>query len=127
MALITATFGLAFIVLGISGYLVVDRASWTALIPAMYGGVLLGLALLTGRSRTQRFALLTTRVVAVGGFLSVARMGAAALEALVAESVTDRIAVMTIHFRIAMTLLALAFALIVVASVLMPRGEKAPG
>ena len=69
MTLLTRGLGLALIVVGIAGYLGTDRASVTALIPALLGLIIGGLGLAAGRPAQHRTAIHAALVVALLGVL----------------------------------------------------------
>ncbi len=69
MASTTIGFAAALIVLGLGGYFASGRASITALIPALFGFVLLILGLLARDERRRKHAMHGAAVVGLLGFL----------------------------------------------------------
>lgn len=69
MTAVTRTVGAALIAIGVIAYVVSDAASWTALLPAMLGLVVLVLGLAAGREPLHRHAIHAALVVALLGLL----------------------------------------------------------
>ena len=75
MTATTRLFGLALIVLGVAGYLLTGRTSVTALIPAIFGAVLLVLALVARSEAARKHAM--HAAVAIGLIGALASLGRA--------------------------------------------------
>lgn len=69
---ITLFGGLVLVVLGIDAYLITEVPSFTALLPLLFGNVLLLLGLASYNQRVRVPALYSTSLVALIGFVSVA-------------------------------------------------------
>jgi hypothetical protein len=67
MATTSMVFGGLLVLLGVSGYVLTDRVSVTALIPAVFGVVLLGLGALGNVPARRKLAMHIAMVVAVLG------------------------------------------------------------
>ena len=76
----TRLFGLILIVLGIASYVLTDRTSVTALIPALFGAVLVSCALVARNEAARKHAMHAAVAVGlVGALASLARGIPAAL------------------------------------------------
>ena len=73
MANVAMSFGVVLIVLGIAGYFGSGMISWTALIPAAFGLVLLGLGVIARDPRKSKHAMHVAAMIGVLGFLGSAR------------------------------------------------------
>lgn len=73
MAGTTVATGIALIVLGLGGYLLTGASSLTALIPAVFGLLLVGAGLVARRERLRMHAMHAAVVVALLGFLGSVR------------------------------------------------------
>ena len=89
MANTTIGFAIALIVLGLAGYFGTGAASPTALIPALFGVLLLLLGLLARNPARRKLAMHIAVVVALLGLLGSMR-GVLRLPALVAGEPVDR-------------------------------------
>lgn len=69
-AKVTIVYGVLLILLGVIGYVVTDRVSVTALIPAFFGVVLLVLGVLAGRGVARKHLLHIGAVLGFVGFLA---------------------------------------------------------
>src|SRR5688572_22398344 len=69
MASTTILFGLALTVLGFAGYLLTGTSSFTALIPAAFGLLLLVLGFLARSEAARKHAMHAAAAVALVGFL----------------------------------------------------------
>jgi uncharacterized membrane protein len=86
---LTRSLGLALIVVGVVAYLVTDRASVTALIPAVLGVIIGVLGVLAGRAALRRHAIHAALLVALLGALGTL-MNVAQLPALLAGDSVER-------------------------------------
>ena len=75
MTATTRLFGIILIVLGIASYVLTDRASLTALIPAIFGAVLVVCALIARNESARKHAM--HAAVAVGLLGALAALGRA--------------------------------------------------
>ena len=66
----TRLFGLLLIVLGIASYVVTERTSVTALIPALFGAVLVVLALVARNENARKHAMHAAVAVALIGAIA---------------------------------------------------------
>jgi hypothetical protein len=89
MPKITILFGVILIVLGVVGYVATGGVSVTALIPAFFGVVLVGLGVLAQNERYRKHAMHFAVMLGLLGFLGTAR-GLMALPRLVSEGGVDR-------------------------------------
>ena len=71
----TRLFGLLLIVLGIASFMLTGRTSWTALIPAIFGAVLVVCALIARNEAARKHAM--HAAVAVGLIGALASLGRA--------------------------------------------------
>jgi hypothetical protein len=69
MAMTTIFFGLALTLLGFAGYVLTGTSSFTALIPAAFGILLLVLGFLARSDAARRHAMHAAAAVALVGFL----------------------------------------------------------
>jgi hypothetical protein len=65
---VTIGFGVALVVLGVAAYLMTGLRSWTALIPAIAGGLLLACGLVARDPRYRKAAMHAAVVLALLGF-----------------------------------------------------------
>jgi hypothetical protein len=82
-------FGILLIVLGVVGYAATSGVSVTALIPAFFGIVLVGLGLLARNERYRKHAMHVAIVVGLLGLLGTAR-GLIALPRVMSQADADR-------------------------------------
>jgi hypothetical protein len=69
MSPVAIVFGVILIVVGVVGYVATDQVSWTALIPAFFGVVLLPLGLLARKENLRKHAMHLAAAVGLLGFL----------------------------------------------------------
>jgi len=74
MAKVTIGFGLALAVLGVAGYLGTGRTSLTALIPLVFGLLLLACGALARREALRKHAMHAAAVIGLIGFLGPLRV-----------------------------------------------------
>src|ERR687892_2906795 len=74
MASTTRTFGIILIVLGLAGYILTDRVSVTALIPAFFGAVFVVLALVARNEAARKHAMHAAVALGLLGFLGTLRV-----------------------------------------------------
>lgn len=73
MAPVTIGFGILLMVVGIVGYVVTDRVSFTALIPAWFGVALLVLGVLAYKDNLRKHAMHLAAMLGLLGFLFTAK------------------------------------------------------
>ena len=66
--------GIAFMILGVGAYVISEFASVTALIPAVFGVLIIGLGLLARAEQYRRFALFGVAALAILGILGSLRV-----------------------------------------------------
>ena len=69
MARIAIVCGLLLIAVGVWGYVATDAASWTALIPAMIGAVLILLGFLAFKDHLRKHAMHAAALLGLVGFI----------------------------------------------------------
>jgi hypothetical protein len=69
MARIAIVCGLLLIGVGVGGWIATDRASWTALIPAKFGVVLILLGLLALKENLRKHAMHAAALIGLIGFV----------------------------------------------------------
>ncbi len=72
MASTTLLFGILLTVLGLAGYALTGGVSFTALIPALFGLVLIGLGLVARKDHLRKHAMHAAAAVALLGFAGAA-------------------------------------------------------
>ena len=70
---VTIALGVLLILLGVGGYVASGGASWTALIPALFGVPMVLLGILAGQERWRRHAMHAAAALALLGVLGTAR------------------------------------------------------
>lgn len=121
MANVTIGFGAALIILGVVGYVASGAASWTALIPALFGVLLAALGVAARRERVRMHAMHGAAVLGVLGLLGSAR-GLLKLPALLSGGALDRPA--AVAAQSVMALLCLAFVALCVKSFIDARRSR---
>jgi hypothetical protein len=106
---LTGWIGALLIVVGIGGYILTDMVSRTALIPAVIGAVLIGLAFLGRSERRRRHAMHGAMIVALAGIAGSAR-GLMQLPALLSGESVARPAAVYAQSMTAVALLILLVA-----------------
>lgn len=89
MVLLTRSLGVVLVAVGLIAYLVTDRESVTALLPALLGLPILILGLVAGNTERRRGALVAALVLAALGVLGTA-MNVVELPALLAGDDVER-------------------------------------
>lgn len=69
MTTVTRGTGIALIVVGVVAYFATDRASWTALLPAILGAVVLALGIAAGKEHLRKHMIHAALAVSLLGFL----------------------------------------------------------
>lgn len=113
MAKVTIGFGAALILLGVVGYIASGAASWTALIPALFGVLLTALGVAARRESVRMHAMHGAALLGVLGLVGSAR-GLLKLPALLSGVALDRPA--AVAAQSVMALLCLAFVALCVKS-----------
>jgi hypothetical protein len=121
MAGTTIIFGVVLILLGVMGYVMTGGASITALIPALFGLVLLALGVIARNDAYRKHAMHAAVVVGLLGFLGSAR-GLAGLPALMAGEAVARPA--AIVAQSVMATLMLVFVILCVRSFIAARRAR---
>jgi lysylphosphatidylglycerol synthetase-like protein (DUF2156 family) len=121
MANVTIGFGAALILLGVAGYVASGAASWTALIPALFGVLLAALGAAARRERARMHAMHAAAVLGVLGLLGSAR-GLLKLPVLLSGGALERPA--AVAAQSAMAVLCLAFVALCVKSFLDARRSR---
>jgi len=94
MANVTIGFGLALAALGVAGYLGTDRTSLTALIPLVFGLLLVVCGALARREALRKHAMHAAAVIGLIGFLGPLRVLPQMLALLGGGAVAHRAAVL---------------------------------
>ncbi|MFO0974292.1 MAG: hypothetical protein U1A27_12760 [Phycisphaerae bacterium] len=126
MAKVTIWFGLLLAALGAAGWLESSRASWTALIPSLFGGALLALGLAAGIAADHaRKHLMHVAVMVglVGALLTISSLvdGVRYLSGGAVERLR------ALPYRVAMCLLCALFVALCVRSFIQARRKRAAG
>ena len=116
MAFTTILFGLALTVLGFAGYFLTGTSSFTALIPAVFGLLLLVLGFLARSEASRKHAMHGAAAVALVGFLG-------ALMSLVRTPAGVRSAI-ALYSQLAMVLLTGFFVVLCVRSFIAARRAR---
>lgn len=121
MASITIVFSVLFIALGVGGYVATDRTSWTALIPAIFGALLLLCGVMAMKDSLRKHAMHAAAGLALVGILG-AMPGVIKFFQMMSGAQIDRPA--AVKAQAAMALLAAVYMAFSVRSFIQARRRR---
>ena len=124
MPRVTFSYAALLIALGVIGYFVTGRQSWTALIPTLFGVIFLLLGLMALKPHLRKHAMHAAAALALVGFLATVK-GVIALIQMGTGATIPRPEAAVV--RAIMAILSLIYLLICVRSFIAARRNRAPG
>jgi len=121
VASITIVFSVLFIALGVGGYVATDRTSWTALIPAIFGALLLLCGVMAMKDSLRKHAMHAAAGLALVGILG-AMPGVIKFFQMMSGAQIDRPA--AVKAQAAMALLAAVYMAFSVRSFIQARRRR---
>ena len=118
---IVGAFGALFIIHGLAGFIAIGLSHWTALLPAVFGGILLGLAAMGAKPERRATAGGLVCAAALIWFVAVVRISVSAGTALVRGESTTHLDKITSGFQLAMGLISLALVVTLFAAAVWRR------